>query len=162
MVTSRLHRMTELFGRLAPGANLDQARAELRTVYGAMTKAHAEAYPPKGKLPDQRQAASRPDHPPAPGPCCWCCSQPQRWSSSSRAPTSPTMILTRTVRREGELATRAALGASTGALRRMLLAESLLLCGAGAAVGVWSAQPLVTILAPLRLALLGPRARFDG
>src|SRR6266481_173828 len=57
------------------------------------------------------------------------------------------LILTRTVRREGELAIRAALGASTGALRRMLLAESLLLCGAGAAVGVWSAQPLVAILA---------------
>jgi predicted permease len=57
------------------------------------------------------------------------------------------LILTRTVRREGELAVRAALGASTGALRRMLLAESLLLCGAGAAVGVWSAQPLVAILA---------------
>ncbi|PYT42800.1 MAG: multidrug ABC transporter substrate-binding protein, partial [Acidobacteria bacterium] len=37
--------------------------------------------------------------------------------------------------------------ASTGALRRMLLAESLLLCGAGAAVGIWSAQPLVAILA---------------
>src|SRR6202790_3404327 len=50
------------------------------------------------------------------------------------------LILTRTVRREGELATRAALGASTGALRRMLLAESLLLCGAGAALGVMSAQ----------------------
>src|SRR5437870_2446278 len=48
MVTSRLHRMTELFGRLAPGVTLDQARAELRSVYGAMTKAHAEAYPPKG------------------------------------------------------------------------------------------------------------------
>jgi len=57
------------------------------------------------------------------------------------------LILTRTVRREGELAIRAALGASTGALRRMLLAEGLLLCGAGAAVGVWSAQPLVAILA---------------
>src|SRR6266436_1205031 len=47
MVTGRVHRMTELFGRLAPGATLDQARAELHTVYGAMTKAHAEAYPPK-------------------------------------------------------------------------------------------------------------------
>jgi predicted permease len=40
-----------------------------------------------------------------------------------------------------------ALGASTGALRRMLLAESLLLCGAGAAIGVVSAQPMVAILA---------------
>jgi predicted permease len=57
------------------------------------------------------------------------------------------LILTRTVRREGELATRAALGATTGALRRMLLAESLLLCGAGAALGVMSAQPMVAILA---------------
>ena len=57
------------------------------------------------------------------------------------------LILARTVRREGELAIRAALGASTGALRRMLLAESLLLCGAGAALGVLIAQPLVTILA---------------
>ena len=57
------------------------------------------------------------------------------------------LILARTVRREGELAVRAALGASTGALRRMLLAESLLLCGAGAALGVLSAQPMVAILA---------------
>jgi putative ABC transport system permease protein len=32
-------------------------------------------------------------------------------------------------------------------LRRMLLAESLLLCGAGAALGVMSAQPMVAILA---------------
>jgi predicted permease len=57
------------------------------------------------------------------------------------------LILARTVRREGELAIRTALGATSGALRRMLLAESLLLCGAGAALGVISAQPLVAILA---------------
>jgi hypothetical protein len=57
------------------------------------------------------------------------------------------LILARTVRREGELAVRVALGASRGALRRMLLAESLLLCGAGAALGVMSAQPMVAILA---------------
>ena len=36
MVTGRTHRMTELFGRLAPGADLEAARAELRTVYGAI------------------------------------------------------------------------------------------------------------------------------
>src|SRR5437588_109925 len=44
MVTGRIHRMTELFGRLAPGATLDQARAELRSVYSAMKKDHPEAY----------------------------------------------------------------------------------------------------------------------
>ena len=57
------------------------------------------------------------------------------------------LILARTVRREGELAIRAALGAGTGALRRTLLAESLLLCGAGALLGVLSARPMVAILA---------------
>jgi putative ABC transport system permease protein len=57
------------------------------------------------------------------------------------------LILARTVRREGELAVRTALGASRGALRRMLLAESLLLCGAGAALGVISAQWMVDVLA---------------
>src|SRR5213082_1006742 len=48
MITGRVHRMTELFGRLAPGATLDQARAELRSVYGSTTNAHPEAYPAKG------------------------------------------------------------------------------------------------------------------
>src|SRR5206468_7756319 len=50
-------------------------------------------------------------------------------------------------RSEGELAIRAALGAGTGALRRTLLAESLLLCGAGAALGVLIARPMVAVLA---------------
>src|SRR5580698_832085 len=44
MVTGRIHRMTELFGRLAPGTTLDQAGAELRTAYSAMKKDHPEAY----------------------------------------------------------------------------------------------------------------------
>ena len=57
------------------------------------------------------------------------------------------LILARSVRREGELAIRAALGASAGALRRTLLAESLLLCGVGAMLGVLIARPMVAVLA---------------
>ena len=57
------------------------------------------------------------------------------------------LILARSVRREGELAVRAALGASRGALRRTLLAESLVLCGAGAVLGVLLARPMVSIVA---------------
>ena len=57
------------------------------------------------------------------------------------------LILARSVRREGELAVRAALGASHGALRRTLLAESLVLCGAGAVLGVLLARPLVAVVA---------------
>jgi predicted permease len=57
------------------------------------------------------------------------------------------LILARSVRREGELAIRAALGATAGALRRTLLAESLVLCGAGALLGVLIARPMVAVLA---------------
>jgi predicted permease len=57
------------------------------------------------------------------------------------------LILARSVRREGELAIRAALGASAGALRRTLLAESLVLCVTGATLGVISARPLLAVLA---------------
>src|SRR5262249_41393231 len=55
------------------------------------------------------------------------------------------LILARSVRREGELAVRAALGASNPA-RRTLLAESLILCGAGAVLGVVLADPLVAVV----------------
>jgi predicted permease len=57
------------------------------------------------------------------------------------------LILARSVRRESELVVRAALGASTWMLRRTLLAESVLLCGAGALLGVLSARPMVAVLA---------------
>src|SRR5258708_34399714 len=56
------------------------------------------------------------------------------------------LILARTVRREGEPAIRAALAAGAGALRRTLLAESLILCVAGATLGVISARPLLAVL----------------
>src|SRR5579859_172989 len=49
MVTGRVHRMTELFGRLAPGATLEQARAELSAVHGAMVREHPEDYSKKGE-----------------------------------------------------------------------------------------------------------------
>src|SRR5919106_3472551 len=44
MVEGRVHRMTEVFGRLAPGATLDSARAELQTVHSAMVQVHPESY----------------------------------------------------------------------------------------------------------------------
>src|SRR5207245_3513994 len=47
MVTGREHRMTEVFGRLAPGVDLDGARAEISTVHHGMIAAHPEAYSKK-------------------------------------------------------------------------------------------------------------------
>ena len=57
------------------------------------------------------------------------------------------LILARTVRRESELALRTALGASSAAIRRSLLAEALVLCGSGGLAGVAVAVPMVTVLA---------------
>jgi predicted permease len=146
MVTGRIHRMTELFGKLAPGATLDQARAELRTVYASMQKDHPEAYPENGgfridarMLRDQITSGAR--------TVLFVLLAASGLVFIIACSNVANLILARSVRREGELAIRAALGASTGALRRMLLAESLLLCGAGTAIALVSAQPLVTILA---------------
>jgi len=146
MVTGRIHRMTELFGKLAPGVTLEQARTELRTVYANMQKDHPEAYPDNGgfrvdarMLRDQITSGAR--------TVLLVLLAASGLVFIIACSNVANLILARTVRREGELSIRAALGASTGALRRMLLAESLLLCGAGAVVAVASAQPLVTILA---------------
>ena len=146
MVTGRVHRMTELFGRLAPGATLDQARAELRTAYSAMKKVHPEAYAREADfqigvrlLRDEITSGAR--------TVLLVLLAAAGLVFIIACSNVANLILARTVRREGELSVRVALGASQGALRRMLLAESLLLCGAGAALGVVSAQPLVAILA---------------
>ena len=56
------------------------------------------------------------------------------------------LVLARTVRREPELAVRLALGASTAALRRSLLAESLVLCGSGVVAALLLAWPMVAVL----------------
>jgi putative ABC transport system permease protein len=146
MVTGRIHRMTELFGRLAPGATVDQAGAELRSAYSAMKKEHPEAYAQEANfqirvklLRDQITSGAR--------TVLLVLLAASGLVFIIACSNVANLILARTVRREGELAVRMALGASEGALRRMLLAESLLLCGAGAALGVVSAQPMVAVLA---------------
>jgi putative ABC transport system permease protein len=146
MIEGRVHRMTELFGRLAPGTTLEQARAELRTVYSSMMSQNPKDY---SKQADSQISATL---------------LREQITSGARTvllvllaasglvfiiavSNVANLILARSVRREGELSIRAALGASTSTLRRTLLAESLLLCGAGALLGVLSARPMVAILA---------------
>jgi putative ABC transport system permease protein len=146
MVTGRVHRMTELFGRLAPGADLEAARAELRAVHGAIVKEHPEAYPSKGdfridavRLRDQITSSAR--------TVLLVLLAASALVFIIACSNVANLILARSVRREGELAIRAALGAGAGALRQTLLAESLLLCGAGAILGIVIARPMVAILA---------------
>src|SRR5882762_8907097 len=146
MVTGRVHRMTELFGRLAPGATLESANAELRTLYAGMIRQHPADYAQKGdnrihavRLRDQITSGAR--------TILWVLLAASILVFIIACSNVANLILSRSVRREGELAIRAALGATTSALRRTLLAESLLLCVAGALLGVLSAGPMVSILA---------------
>jgi predicted permease len=146
MVTGRVHRMTELFGRLAPGADLQAARAELRAVHGAIVHEHPEAYAASAdfqidavRLRDQITSQAR--------TVLWLLLAASALVFVIACSNVANLILARTVRRESELSLRAALGASPLALRRTLLAESALLCGAGAIVGVLSARPIVAVLA---------------
>jgi putative ABC transport system permease protein len=146
MVDGRVHRMTELFGRLAPGVDLEAARAELRTAHGAIVNEHPEAYPREAdfridavRLRDQITSPAR--------TVLLVLLAASALVFVIACSNVANLILARSVRREGELAIRAALGASAGALRRTLLAESLLLCGAGAILGVLLARPMVAVLA---------------
>ena len=145
MVTGRVHRMTELFGRLAPGATLEQARTELQSVYATMKKDHHEAYPTNADfrvdarlLRDQITSDAR--------SILLVLLGASALVFIIACSNAANLILARTVRREGELTIRAALGAGSGALRRTLLAESLVLCIAGATLGVMIARPLLEIL----------------
>ena len=146
MVTGRVHRMTELFARLAPGVSLESARAELRTIHGAVVQEHPESYPRNAdfridavRLRDQITSPAR--------TVLLVLLAASGLIFIIACSNVANLILARSVRREGELAIRAALGASAAALRRTLLVESLVLCGAGAILGVLIARPMVAVLA---------------
>src|SRR5258706_12593769 len=148
MVTNRTHRMTELFGRLAPGASLEGARAELTTVHAALMREHPEAYSAKARV-ELSVTTLRVQFAAPARTFLLVLLAAAAVVFVIACSNVANLILARSVRREGELAVRAALGAGTGALRRTLLAESLVLCGAGAVLGILLARPFV-----------GPGARY--
>lgn len=145
MVTGREHRMTEVFARLAPGATLEQARAELQTAYSSMMLAHPEVYKPEDhyaisvtRMHDQINSSAN--------TILWVLFAASGLLFVIASSNVANLVLARSVRREPELAVRSALGAGRGALRRSLLAESMVLCGSGAVLAVVLAVPMVRVL----------------
>ena len=145
MSSDRQHRMTEVFARMTPSATLASTRQELESAYRSMTAAHREAYPEQARFGVSMVMLR------------------EQLTSNARVvmivlfaaallifviacSNVANLILARTVRRESELAVRAAVGADGTALRMSLLAESVVLCGAGAGLGVVLAWPLATML----------------
>ena len=145
MVTGREHRMTEVFGRLAPNTTLDAARAELRATYAAMLSTHPEIYKPNDhyqiavtRIHDQINSRAN--------TILWILFAASALLFVIACSNVANLVLARSVRRESELAVRSALGASTAALRRSLLAESLVLCISGVVAALLLAAPMVVVL----------------
>jgi predicted permease len=144
MNTARGHRMTELFGRLAPGATLEAARAELSSVHASIVREYPQAYSARAQV--QVEVRTLRDQLASPAQTILLVLLTATAVVFVIACSNvANLILARSVRREGELAVRAALGAGRGALRRTLLAESLVMCTGGAILGLMLAKPLVAV-----------------
>ena len=127
--------MTEMIARLAPGVTVQQARAEIDGITARVHADHPEAYdagsgyrvsltPFREVLGQKAQLT------------LWLLMGAAAFVLIIACANVTNLTLMRGVRREHELTVRAALGAGTGRLRRLLLAENLVLAVAGGALGL--------------------------
>ncbi|HJQ65400.1 MAG TPA: ABC transporter permease [Gemmatimonadales bacterium] len=148
MVEGRSHRMTEVVARLQPGSTLEQARTQVGTVRGRLEREFTDAYPPGthhrfAVIPFHQVLGERAQL------TLWLLMGAAAFVLVISAANVANLTLMRGVRREHELAVRAALGASGGRLRRLLVVENLLLAIMGGVVGVEIAVGGVGLLTSL-------------
>jgi putative ABC transport system permease protein len=163
MEQGRSHRMTEMVARLAPGATVDQARAEATAINARVLKAYPQDYDPGSEykitvLPFQEVLGEKAKL------TLWLLMGAAAFVMIISAANVANLTLMRSVRREHELVVRAALGAGTRRLRRLLLVENLVLTLTGAALGLIIAVGGVQLLVSLA-ERYSPRAgeiRLDG
>jgi predicted permease len=163
MVEGRSHRMTEVIARLAPGASVERARNEVAAVYARMQREHKESYDPGAHyraavIPFKEALGERARL------TLWLLMGAAAFVMIISAANVTNLTLMRGVRREHELVVRAALGAGMRRLRRLLLAENLVLTLSGAILGVLIAIAGVRLLTSLA-ERYSPRAneiRLDG
>ncbi len=145
MTQNRLHRMTEVFARLAPGATVERAAVEVDEISRRLHVEYPAAY-------DSSQGYR-------------ISVTTLRKQLASRAATTVLVLLAvtglvliiacanvanltlaRVMRRQGELAIRVSLGASAWRIRRQLLVESLIPSLVGALLGCLIAYASVDLL----------------
>jgi len=163
MVEERTHRMTEVVARLASGASVNQAKADIASVYARMQQEAKEAYDAASHMrvtvtPFQEVMGDRAR------PTLWLLMGAAAFVLIIAVANVANLTLMRGIRREPELVLRAALGAGAPRLRRLVLAENLVLALLGAAAGLVLAVFGVDLLSSLA-ARYSPRAneiRLDG
>jgi predicted permease len=135
MVQGRTHRMTEMIARIAPGASVERARAEVAAVYARLQGEFTEAYDPGSHyrvavIPFKEALGERAQL------TLWLFMAAAAFVMMISAANVANLTLMRGVRRAHELVVRAALGAGVMRLRRLLLVENLVLTVMGAILGV--------------------------
>ncbi len=145
MSHDRIHRMTEVFARLAPGSSVESAQSEVAAVSARIHGEYPEAYDEGSRYdvsvtPLKAQLTSRAR------PTLLLLLGTAFFVLVIACANLANLTLTRVLRRDRELAVRASLGATKGALRRELLAESLLLALIGAGVGLLLASVSLDLL----------------
>src|SRR3954471_19104772 len=135
MVTGRTHRMTEMIARLKPGATVEQARAEVAMIAARAHKDHPESYDAAShytvKLTPFKEVLGQNAR-----TTLWLLIGAAAFVLVIACANVANLTLMRSIRREHEVVVRAALGAGTARLRRLLLAENLVLTFMGGALGL--------------------------
>jgi len=163
MVQGRTHRMTEMIARLAPGATVEQARVEIQTIRARVQSAFPESYDKNSGYrvtitPFQEVLGEKARL------TLWLLMGAAAFVMVISCANVANLTLMRSVRREQELVVRAALGAGAARLRRLLLAENLVLALGGAILGLVIAIGGVRMLVALaeRYSPRASEVRLDG
>lgn len=163
MVHGRTHRMTEMIARLAPAATVEQARSEVSTIRQRVQSEFTDSYDPASGyrvsvIPFKEVLGERARL------TLYLLMGAAAFVLIISAANVANLSLMRAIRREHELMVRAALGSGVARLRRLLLAENLVLAFAGAVFGLLIAKLGLGLLVSLA-ARYSPRANeiaLDG
>ncbi|HEX5004241.1 MAG TPA: ABC transporter permease [Gemmatimonadales bacterium] len=163
MATERTHRMTEVFARLAPGVTVEQAGEEIRRISTNVYGDHPETYEkaagyaievrPLHEVLNERATLT-----------FWLLMGAAAFVFVIACANVANLALIRGIRRERELVVRSALGAGAANLRRLLLAENLILALTGGVLGLIIAYAGLGLLVSFadQLTTRGGEIRLDG
>jgi len=163
MVHGRSHRMTDVFARLVPGADVTEAQVEVDRVAARMYGEYPENYdaaagyavsvtPLREALTSQARYT------------LWLLMAAAGLVLLTTCANVANLVLTRNMQRDREFAVRWAMGANRWALRRILLAETGLLALVGAVFGIvlaWVGLDLLVGFAG-RFTARASEIRLDG
>ncbi len=156
MEEGRTHRMTEMIARLAPGAAVEQARLEIDGITQRRNAQYPESYDKAAgytvELTPFKEILGRDVR-----LLLWMLMGVAALVLVIACANVANLTLMRGVRREHEMTVRAALGAGTSRIRKLLVVENLVLAGGGAVLGLLVAIAGVGTLSRF-VARFSPRA----